>query len=71
MKIFYWVMGLLVAGMFAPSVLFFAMYVVTGERTYGDRARTFWNLTGVFAMLTLNILIWGHLAVALYQIWFQ
>jgi hypothetical protein len=70
MKIFYWVMGCLVVGMFAPSLLFFIQYVATGDRVAGERARTFWNFTGVFAMLSLNILIWGHLALALFQMWF-
>jgi len=29
-----------------------------------------WNMTGVFAMLGLNVLIWGHVLVALWRIWF-
>lgn len=70
MKIFYWVMGALVAGSFAPAVLFLVLYAVSGNEELARRARAFWNFTGVFAMLGLNILIWGHVLVALWQLWF-
>jgi hypothetical protein len=69
MVVFYWVMGVLVVGTFAPSVLYFLLYLVTGENSCADRARTLWNITGVFAMLGLNLLIWGHLVVALWRLW--
>jgi hypothetical protein len=70
MVIFYWVMGVLVVGTFAPSVFFIVLYGVTGNDLLARRARTLWNFTGVFAMLGMNILIWGHVLVALWHIWF-
>lgn len=70
MTVFYWVMGLLVAGTFAPSVLYLLLYVITGEPACAQRAKLLWNLTGVFAMLGFNILVWGHVLVALWRIWF-
>jgi hypothetical protein len=67
---FYWVMGVLVAGTFVPSLFFFVLYGVTGNPALARRAKTLWNFTGVFAMLGLNILIWGHVLVGLWHIWF-
>jgi hypothetical protein len=65
MTVFYWVMGVLVLGTFAPSVLYLLLYVITGEPACAQRAKVLWNLTGVFAMLGFNILL-----VALWRIWF-
>lgn len=70
MRIFYWVLGVLVAGTFAPAMLFLVLYAVSGNEEFARRARALWNFTGVFAMLGLNILIWGHVLVALWQIGF-
>ena len=70
MVVFYWVMGVLVIGTFTPSVLYIVLYAVTGEEACARRAKLLWNLTGVFAMLCTNILIWGHVLVALWRIWF-
>lgn len=71
MKIFYWVMGVLIVGTFVPSVLCLLVYLITGIDLWSRRARGFWNTSKVFAMLALNILIWGHVAVGLWQIWFR
>ncbi|RVT50837.1 hypothetical protein [Rubrivivax albus] len=70
MVVFYWVMGVLVVGSFAPSVLYIVLYAATGEEACARRAKLLWNLTGVFAMLGTNILIWGHVLVALWRLWF-
>ncbi len=71
MTIFYWVMALLIVGTFIPSVLFLVLYGVTGEDVFGRRARGFWNYSRVFTLFGLNILIWGHVLVGLWQIWFR
>ena len=42
----------------------------TGEEACARRAKLLWNFTGVFAMLGTNILIWGHVLVALWRLWF-
>ncbi len=71
MTIFYWVMSVLIVGTFVPSVLFLVLYAVTGEDSHGRRARSFWNYSRVFTLFGLNILIWGHVLVAIWQIWFK
>ncbi len=71
MKIFYWVMGLLVVGTFLPSALFMAIYAATGRPEAAFRAKAFWAYTKVFALLGFNILVWGHVAVGLWNIWFN
>jgi len=71
MKIFYWVMGVLIVGTFVPSVLSLLIYLVSGSKVWSQRATGFWNFTRVFTMLGINILIWGHVVVGLWQIWFR
>jgi hypothetical protein len=71
MTVFYWVMGVLIVGTFVPSVLFLVMYAVTGDNDYGNRAKGFWTYARLFTMFGVNILIWGHVAVGLWQIWFK
>jgi hypothetical protein len=71
MKVFYWVMSVLVVGTLVPSIVFLLMYAVTGDDAYGKRASGFWRFSRLFTMLGLNILIWGHVIVALWQIWFR
>lgn len=71
MKVFYWAMGLLIVGTFVPSVLLLLLYAVSGNDVYARRAKAFWTVTRVFSLLALNTLIWGHVLVALWQIWFR
>jgi len=71
MIVFYWVMGVLIVGTFVPSVLYLLLYVVTGERECVRRASTLWNVSRVLALFGSNILIWGHVIVGLWRIWFR
>lgn len=71
MTIFYWVMAVLIAGTFVPSVVFLLLYAVTGIDAHGRRASGFWRYSRLFTLLGLNILIWGHVVVVLWQIWFR
>ena len=71
MKIFYWTMAVLILGTFIPSVLNLLLYAASGSEVCAQRARTFWNVSRVFALAGVNILIWGHVLVALWQIWFH
>ena len=71
MNIFYWVMALIIVGSFLPSVLYFVLYAVTSEVACLNRARAFWNVTRVFSLLGVNILIWGHVVLGLWRIWFR
>jgi len=70
MTFFYWLMAVLVVGTFVPSAFFLILYVVTGEDGCLRRARTLWTFSRLFTMLGLNILIWGHVVVGLWRIWF-
>lgn len=70
MKYFYWVMGVLIVGTLVPSVFFFVLHLSTGSYDHGRRARSLWNFSRVVAMFGINILIWGHVLVGLWQIKF-
>jgi hypothetical protein len=71
MTVFYWVMGVLIVGTFVPSILYLVLYAVTGRQECARRARALWNYTRLFSMLGMNILIWGHVLVGLWRIWFR
>jgi hypothetical protein len=71
MIIFYWVMSVLIAGTFIPSVFYFLLYVLTGEDACARRARALWDYSKLLFGFGLNILIWGHVFVGLWQIWFH
>lgn len=71
MTVFYGVMAVLIVGTFVPSVLFLLLYVLTGEDSHARRARSLWNYSRLFTLFGLNILIWGHVVVGLWQIWFR
>ncbi len=71
MKVFYWMMGIIIVGTFVPSVMYLLLFAVTGEEACARRARVLWNVSRVFTLLGINILIWGHVIVGLYNIWFH
>jgi hypothetical protein len=70
MNVFYGLMAVLIVGTFVPSVLFMLLYMFTGRHEALWRARALWNFSRVFTMLGINILIWGHVFVGLWHIWF-
>lgn len=69
MTVFYWVMGLIIVGTLAPSLMYVGLYAVTGEDACARRARLLWNVSRVFALLGFNLLIWGHVVHGLWRIW--
>jgi len=71
MTIFYWVMGVLTLGTFAPSVFFILLYATSGEDACLRRARSLFNWAKLFSLLGLNIGIWGHVAVAVWRLVFR
>ena len=71
MAVFYWVMGTFIVGTFVPSVLYVGLYAATGEDACRRRAATLWNVTRVLTLVGVNLLIWGHVAAGLWQIWFD
>jgi hypothetical protein len=70
MTAFYWVMSIAIVGTLLPSALYVVLYAVTGEQACATRARVLWNVARVLALFGLNLLIWGHVAVGLFRIWF-
>lgn len=71
MSVFYWVMAVLIVGTFVPSLLYLLLYAVTGEASCMRRAGILWNYTRVFTLFGTNLLIWGHVVVGLWRIWFH
>ena len=71
MTVFYWVMAVLIVGTFVPSVLYLGLYAVTGRRECMNRASAFWNVSRVLALFAFNLLVWGHVVVGLWRIWFR
>jgi hypothetical protein len=71
MRIFYWVMGVLIVGTFVPSALYLLTYAATGDASSARRARALWNYSRLFTMMAFNILVWGHVFVALWQLKFR
>ncbi len=70
MQAFYWIMSILIVGTFLPSVIYLVLFAVTGEQACATRARALWNTSRVLVLLGANTLIWGHVVVGLWRIWF-
>jgi hypothetical protein len=70
MTVFYWVMGVLIVGTMVPSALYWVLYGVTGEHACMRRAQALWSYTRMFTLLGFNVLVWGHVVVGLWGIWF-
>ena len=70
MTVFYWTMAVLIVGTFVPSTMYLLLFATTGEQVCLQRARMFWNVMRVLALVGVNLLIWGHVAVGLWQVWF-
>jgi hypothetical protein len=68
MIVFYWLMTFLIVGTFVPSALYLGLYAFTGEDFYSRRASMLWGYTRMFTLLGLNLLIWGHVIVAAWQL---
>ncbi len=71
MTVFYWVMGVAIVGTLLPSLMYVLLYAFTGEPACAARARILWNVSRVFALAGFNLLIWGHVVVGLWGIWFN
>jgi hypothetical protein len=69
MTFFYWFMAVVILGTFVPSVLFFVLYAATGDDDHAKRAKGLWTVSRLFTMIGLNVLIYGHLAVGLWDLW--
>jgi len=68
MKFFYGFMLLVMAATLLPSALYMGIYVFTGADEALDRARKLWNFLRVFTLLGFNLMLWGHVVVAAWQL---
>lgn len=71
MTIFYWTMAVLILGTLVPAVLSFLVFAASGNDVFWRRAKGLWTASRLFTMFGLNILIWGHVVVGLWQVWFN
>jgi hypothetical protein len=70
MTIFYWTMAVLIVGTLIPSLFYWVLYAFTGEPACLRRAQGLWTASRLLAMVGVNLLIWGHVVVAFWRIWF-
>lgn len=68
MTFFYWFMAAVMAATLLPSALYMGVYVFTGEYEALQRARKFWTFLRVFTLLGFNLMLWGHVVVAAWQL---
>ncbi|MBV8037837.1 hypothetical protein [Roseateles sp.] len=68
MKFFYGFMALVMLATLLPSALYMGIYVFTGADEALERARKLWNFLRAFTLLGFNLLVWGHVVVAAWQL---
>lgn len=68
MTFFYWFMGVVMAATLVPSLLYLGIYLFTGADEALARAAKLWNFMRAFTLLGFNILLWGHVVVAAWQL---
>lgn len=68
MTFFYWLMAVVMAATLVPSLLYLGIYLFTGADEALERAAKLWNFTRAFTLLGFNIMLWGHVVVAVWQL---
>lgn len=68
MTFFYWLMAVVMAATLLPSLLYLGIYLFTGETEALERAVKWWNFLRVFTLLGFNLMLWGHVVVAAWQL---
>lgn len=71
MKIVYWVSLALAVLTLAPSILFWLLYMSTGEAVARSRATNMFHWFKVVVLGTFNIWIFGRVFDAIRDIWFS
>lgn len=69
MRIFFWILGVLFAIAAVPALFYFVLYLLRGDDILRVRARKFYVWAKVVFLIAFNVGIWGHVLVALLQIW--
>ncbi len=68
MTFFYWLMAVVMAATLVPSLLYLGIYLFTGADEALERAAKLWNFMRAFTLLGFNIMLWGHVIVAAWQL---
>jgi hypothetical protein len=68
MSFFYWFMAAIMVATLLPSAFYMGIYVFTGADEALDRARKLWNFLRAFTLLGFNLMLWGHVVVAAWQL---
>lgn len=68
MVVFWWVMGVLFALTAVPTVLYFVLYITTGEEGCERRYKAFYRWALLIFMLTFNITIWRHVILGFWAL---
>lgn len=69
MRIFFWILGGLFALAALPAVFYFVLYLLRGDDILRERAHKFFAWAKLIFLLAFNLGIWGHVLVALLQVW--
>ncbi|MGM9485640.1 hypothetical protein ACS5PN_30915 [Roseateles sp. NT4] len=68
MTVFYWFMALVMVATLVPSALYMGIYVFTGADEALVRARKLWTFLRVLTLMGFNVMLWGHVVVAAWQL---
>jgi Mn2+/Fe2+ NRAMP family transporter len=71
MKVVYWISLVLVVLTLAPSLLYWMLYLSTGEAIARARATNMFRWCIVVVLATFNIWIFGRVFGAIRDIWFS
>jgi hypothetical protein len=69
MRVFFWILGVLFALAAFPALFYFVLYLLRGDDILRERAGKFYAWAKFVFLITFNFGIWGHVVVALLQIW--
>ncbi len=68
MVVFWWVMGVLFALTFIPMLLYFGLFVSTGEPGCERRYKALWRWSLLIFMVTFNVSIWRHVVLGFWAL---
>lgn len=69
MRIFFWILGIAFALVALPAAFYFLLYLLRGDDILRVRALRFYAWAKLVFLVAFNFGIWGHVIVALLQIW--
>ncbi len=69
MRYFLWIFGTLFALAAIPAVFYFVLFLLRGDDILRVRALKFYRWALVIFLFTFNVAIYGHIVIALLQLW--